>query len=53
MVFVLCIIVISWAMKNLLLENVEYKMGEYVWSMNRADPEAVSFFNAFLARFIS
>jgi len=28
-------------------------MGEYVWSMNRADPEAVSFFKAFLARFIS
>jgi len=28
-------------------------MGEYVWSMNRADPEAVSFFKAFLAKFIS
>jgi hypothetical protein len=27
--------------------------GDYVWSMKRADPEAVQFFKTFLARFIS
>jgi hypothetical protein len=27
--------------------------GEHVWSMNRADPEAVAFFKSFLSRFIS
>ncbi len=25
--------------------------GEHVWSMNRADPEAVAFFKSFLSRF--
>jgi hypothetical protein len=25
--------------------------GEHVWSMNRANPEAVAFFKAFLTRF--
>jgi hypothetical protein len=27
--------------------------GDYVWSMKRADPEAVQFFKTLLARFIS
>jgi len=27
--------------------------GDYVWSMKRADPEAVKFFKSFLARFMS
>jgi hypothetical protein len=27
--------------------------GDYVWSMKRADPEAVEFFKTLLARFIS
>ena len=27
--------------------------GDYVWSMNRADPEAVTFFKSLLARYIS
>jgi len=34
-----------------VLAQVGY--GEYVWSQNRADPEAVEFFKAFLSRFIS
>jgi hypothetical protein len=31
----------------------QFGYGEYVWSQKRADPEAVEFFKAFLARFIS
>ena len=27
--------------------------GEYVWSMKRADPDAVEFFKALLGRFVS
>jgi hypothetical protein len=36
---------------NYVLAQVGY--GDYVWSMKRADPEAVKFFKSLLARFIS
>jgi len=39
------------AYENYVLAQVGY--GDYVWSMKRADPEAVKFFKSLLARFIS
>ena len=36
---------------NYVLAQMGY--GDYVWSMKRADPEAVAFFRSLLARFIS
>jgi hypothetical protein len=36
---------------NYVLAQVGY--GDYVWSMKRADPEAVTFFKSLLSRFIS